>query len=141
LLEEHQRVAERTGDLVESLVQDLAKMKDQSERLAVMASRLDALERHVSESDKHCDICQKDIITQMKELERKREENKDKIIKVASDATAALQLHTKEATDAFTTIKVEMAKIAAKYAVGSGIAATTLWFLIQWVVKHGPATP
>lgn len=82
LLIKQQRVSEQTNRLIESMVGDVSKAREQSERLAILINRVENLERGQVDFERRRTECMASVVEQFRDLDGKREQNKDKISQV-----------------------------------------------------------
>jgi len=162
LLLKQQRVSEQTQRLVESMVGDVSKAREQSEKIAIMANRIETLERSAVDFDRKRVECIASMVEQFRDLEGKREQNKDRINQVEQEmfrqiAQAKSEL-TKEMArseeelrhsieDAVDPLEKDMAglrekiaHIAGKYGGIVALVISIVMMIVQWVISH-PAHP
>ena len=137
LLVKQQRLSENTSRLVESMIADVGRFREQSERLAIVSNRLDTLEMAVSEYDRRRIDCIQQVTEQFRQSEIKREQNKDRtvaleqalanqVLTLRNDLTARLRDQEKdllekidekhdETVEILTTVREKVASLAGKY--------------------------
>lgn len=165
LLVKQQRVSEQTNRLVESMVSDVGKAREQSERIAILANRVDTLERSAMEIERKRTECIASVVEQFRDLDSKREQNKDRIAQVEQDLTRQilalksefareLQRSDEELRDrveesvnpvesVISELREKIAFNAGKYGGIVALVISILMMLIQWVITHpaGGAKP
>lgn len=162
LLVKQQRVSEQTNRLIESMVSDVSKAREQSERLAILANRVENLERSSIEFDRRRTDCMASVVDQFRSLEAKREQNKDRIalleqeltrqvLALKSEFTEKLQRSDEELRDKVdesvnpvesivSELREKIAFNAGKYGGIVALVISILMMLIQWVISH-PVAP
>lgn len=147
-LRDSQKVTERTSNLIESVLKDVQRMREQSETLAVIKSRLDALETLVREREKGCGPCQKDLEDQIRDLDKRREENKDRIAEVErllatkietvkEGLQAKMDKHEVESTGKFMTLSDKVSAQGGKYGAIASIVISLIFLALNWILHHG----
>lgn len=91
VIEESRKVNERTGNLVESVLRDIGRLREQSGDMAVFKTRLDNIERSMEEQSRECGGCTREIDERIRELDKKREANKDNIAEVERVLTTRIE--------------------------------------------------
>jgi len=153
LLKEQQRVSERTGELVESIVRDISRLREQSERVAILMNRMDAIENAMADFDEKRMACLENVAESFRMAEDKRERNKDKIVELGqkfSDQCAQIreQFSTKiqgiekdcsekirGLESQITTTREKVAYSAGGYGAIAAILASLISFLLQHLIK------
>lgn len=158
LLVKQQRLSENTSKLVESMVSDVGKFREHSERLAIVSNKLDTLEKVVSDYDRRRADCIQQVTDQFRESEVKREQNKDRtvaleqalanqVLTLRNDLTARLRDQEKdllekidekhdETVEILTTVREKVASLAGKYgAIVAGVVSIGM-MILKWVIDH-----
>jgi hypothetical protein len=152
LLTKQQRITEHTSRLVENMVADVSRFREQSERLAIMTQKLDSLEKLAADFDKKRLDCIQNVAEQFRLLEEKREQNKDRIglvEKQLADRIHEIELASlnrteddrKELEAMISNVRVNVATVAAKYGGVVAILVSLLVGLIQWALGHAHTPP
>jgi hypothetical protein len=152
LLTKQQRITEHTSRLIESMVADVSRFREQSERLAIMSNKLDTLERLAGDFDKKRMDCVQNVAEQFRLMEEKREQNKDRIgvvEKQLADRIHEIELallnrtedDRKELEAMISNVRVNVASVAAKYGGVVAVLVSLLVGLIQWALGHGHMPP
>jgi hypothetical protein len=147
LLTKQQRIAEHTSRLVENMVADVSRFHEQSERLAIIAQKLDTLEKLAADFDKKRLDCLQNVAEQFRLLEEKREQNKDRIglvEKQLADRIHEIELallnrtedDRKELEAMIANVRVNVASVAAKYGGVVAILVSMLMGVLQWALGH-----
>jgi hypothetical protein len=147
LLTKQQRITEHTSRLVESMVTDVSRFREQSERLAIISNKLDTLERVAGDFDRKRMDCLQNVAEQFRSLEEKREQNKDRIGLVEmqlADRIHEIELtllnrtedDRKELETMISNVRVNVASVAAKYGGVVAVLVSLLIGLIQWALGH-----
>lgn len=158
LLLKQQRLSENTSRLVESMVSDVGRYREQSERLAIVSNKLDTLEKLVSDYDRRRIDCIQQVTEQFRQSEIKREQNKDRTValeqalasEIASlrnelggklreqekEILERIEEKHDEAAETMTKIRENIAALAGKYgAIVAGIVSIGL-MILKWVIDH-----
>jgi hypothetical protein len=147
LLTKQQQITEHTSRLVENMVADVSRFREQSERLAIMSNKLDTLERLAVDFDRKRLDCLQHVADQFRSLDEKREQNKDRIglvEKQLADRIHEIELallnrtedDRKELEAMISNVRVNVASVAAKYGGVVAILVSLLVGLIQWALGH-----
>lgn len=158
LLVKQQRVSEQTNRLVESMVSDVSKAREQSEKIAILSNRVENLERSMLDFDRRRTQCIASLVEQFRDLEMKREQNKDRICQVEqeltrqllackSDLAKEIQRSDEELRDRvdesvnpvekiISELREKIAFNAGKYGAMVALVISILMMLIQWVINH-----
>lgn len=150
-----QTVSEQTNRLVQSMLDDVRGAQQLGERLAILINRVETLERGRTE-------CMSSVMAQLRDLDLKREQNKDKINQVEQDlsrqlSTLKTELHMElkrsdeelrdkvdETVDPVERVIGEMrekiAFNAGKYGGAVALIISLLMMLVQYVLTH-PTKP
>lgn len=158
LLVKQQRLSENTSRLVESMVADVGKFREQSERLAIMANKLDHLERSAGDYDRRRSECLQQLADKFEQVETRREQNKDRIIALEQSVHAQIsalrgELHNglrdheralvekieqkhDEVSREASRLKERIGHMAGRYgAIASAGVSMGLLFL-KWLIDH-----
>lgn len=160
LLVKQQRVSEQTNRLIESMVSDVGKAREQSEKLAILANRVENLERACMEFERRRTECIASVLDQFRAAEIKREENKDRIAQLERDLSRQmgslksefakeLQRVDEEMRDRLddsvnpvetlvSELREKIAFNAGKYGGMAALIVSLVMMLIQWVMTHPP---
>jgi len=79
MIQDQQKVTRRTGQLLENLMIDLSKVRGASEQVAILAARIEEVERARKACEAGSKECKNNFCRMLDEQESKRELNKDKI--------------------------------------------------------------
>lgn len=152
LLLKQQRIGEDTTGLVDSIVKDLAKTREYGERLAIIASRLETLERVTNEWDRKRNDCSTAILQQLQAIEAKREQTKDRIAQLES--TMAREVgncgdRIRLTTDSIISplektigeLREKTAFNAGKYGAVVALITSVLMMLLQYILTHPVTIP
>jgi hypothetical protein len=145
-------LTEHTSQLVESMVADFSRFREQSERLAIMSNKLDTQERLAADFDKKRMDCLQNVAEQFRSLEENREQNKDRIglvEKQLADRIHEIGLAVlnrteddrKELEALISNFRVNVASVAAKYGGVVAILVSLLVGLIHWALGHAHTPP
>lgn len=152
LLRDQQKTSERTGDLVESMTRELGvRFREQSERIAIITSRLEALEDDVHEFEQKRASCIQTVNEQLRSLEQKREQNKDSINAVDQKLTQQINLvkdRVQENIQAVENrlsvklgeVKEKMAYSSGKYGAVAALVTSLGMMILQWILAHHGAS-
>lgn len=151
-MSKQQRITEHTSRLAESMVADVGRFREQSERLAIMSNKLDTLEKLSADFDRKRLDCIQNVAEQFRSLEEKRERHKDRIGLVEKqlanrihEIDLALLNRTednpKELEAMIATVRVNVASVATKYGGVLAILVSRLVGLIQWALRHAHTPP
>lgn len=158
LLVKQQRLSENTSKLVESMVSDVGKFREQSERLAIVSNKLDTLEKTVTDYDRRRADCIQQVTEQFRQSELKREANKDRTValeQALSSQIASLKIEMDgklraqekdlikmmeekhdETIEVMTTIREKIATLAGKYgAIVAGVVSIGM-MILKWIIDH-----
>jgi len=142
LLKEQQRVSERTGELVESIVRDISRLREQSERIAILTNRMDGVEKAMEDFNEKRMACLENVAENFRMAEDKRERNKDKIVELGqrfSDQCAQIREHVatqiRGLESQITTTREKVAYSAGVYGAIAAILASLISFLLQHLIK------
>lgn len=149
LIVKQQAVSEQTNRLVEGIMNDVSKVREQSERLAILVNRVETMERAVAELAKLRNDCVAGLTEQIKSLDQKREENKDRIAKVEqrisreiselrSDYMKDLDNQMNPVEAVISELREKVALNAGKYGGAVALVISLVMMLIQWVMSHPP---
>ncbi len=160
LLVRQQRVSKQTNRLVESMIADVSKAREQSERIAILTNRIETVERTILDFDRKRSECIASMVDQMRELEAKREANKDRIAFVEQELTRQIAAIRSEFARELQRSDEEMrekvdqsvnpvesivAELREKIAFNAGkyggivdLVISILMMLLQWVITHPP---
>lgn len=160
LLVKQQRVSEQTNRLIKSMVSDVSKAREQSEKLAILANRVENLERASMEFERRRNDCIASVLEQFRAVEIKREENKDRIAQLERDLSRQigslkaefakeLQRSDEELRDKLdesvnpveslvSELREKIAFNAGKYGGIVALVISLLMMLVQWVITHPP---
>jgi hypothetical protein len=152
ILTKQQQLTEHTSRLVESMVSDISRFREQSERFAIMSNKLDNLEKLAADFDKKRMDCLQNVTEQFRSMEEKREQNKDRIglvEKQLADRIHEIELallnrtedDRKELEGMISNVRVNVASVAAKYGGVVAILVSLLVGLIQWALGHAHTSP
>ena len=147
-----QKVSEQTNQLVESMLQDVRKAREQSERLAILANRVETLERAQTDWDRKRTECMVSVNEQLRDLEVKREQNKDKIYELEQSllnrlSTLKSEVHSdlKSAVDPVGSVVGELrekiAFSAGKYGAVVALVISMVMMLVQYLLTHHTGVP
>lgn len=152
LLRDQQKTSERTGDLVESMTMELGvRFREQSEKIAIITSRLEALEDDVHEFEQKRTSCIQTMNEQLKVLEQKREQNKDSINAAEQKLTQQINAVKDRLQEKIQSVEnglsIKLGQVKEKMAYSSGkygaivAFATSLGMMIlQWILAHHGAS-
>jgi hypothetical protein len=153
LLQEQQRVSERTGELVESIVRDISRLREQSERIAILTNRMDGVEKAMEDFNEKRMACLENVAKSFRMADEKRERNKDKIIEISQQFSdqciqireqfsAKIQVIEKDCSEKIrglesqiTTTREKVAYSAGGYGAIAAILASLISFLLQHLIK------
>lgn len=153
LLKEQHRVSERTGELVESIVRDISRLREQSERVAILMNRMDGIEKAMGDFDEKRMACLENVAENFRMAEDKRERNKDKIvelgqkffdqcIQIREQFSTKIQVIEKDCSEKIrglesqiTTTREKVAYSAGGYGAIAAILASLISFLLQHLIK------
>lgn len=149
LIVKQQAVSEQTNRLVEGIMNDVSKVREQSERLAILVNRVETMERAVAELSKLRNDCVSGLTEQIKSLDQKREENKDRITQVEqrigreisqlrSDYMKDLDNQMNPVEAVISELREKVALNAGKYGGAVALVISLVMMLIQWVMSHPP---
>jgi hypothetical protein len=152
LLTKQQRITEHTSRLVESMVTDVSRFREQSEKLAIMSNKLDTLEKLAADFDRKRLDCLQNVAEKFQKMEDKREQNKDRIglvEKQLADRIHEIELtllnrtedDRKELEALISNVRVNVASVAARYGGVVAILVSLLVGLIQWALGHAHTAP
>lgn len=158
LLVKQQRLSENTSKLVESMVSDVGKFREQSERIAIISNKIDGLERFTVDYEKIRNQCLQQMSEQFRQMELKREHNKDRINALEQAMTtnvaalredfsermrqqekALLEMiddESKESLKAVSKIETEIGSMAGKYGAYSAVIISIGMMVLKWVIDH-----
>jgi len=158
LLVKQQRVSEQTNRLVESMVNDVSKAREQSEKIAILVNRVENLERSALEFDRRRTECVASVVEQFRDLEAKREQNKDRIAQLEQELTRQISSLKAEigkeiqrsdeelrhgVEEAVRPIQKDVSDLREKIAYNGGkyggivaLVISLIMMLIQWVISH-----
>lgn len=152
LLTKQQRITEHTSRLVESMVSDISRFREQSERFAIMSNKLDNLEKLAADFDKKRMDCLQNVAEQFRSMEDKREQNKDRIAEVEKrlgERIYEIELALRDQADGdrkeidriIGDVRVNVASVAARYGGVVAIIISLLVGLLQWALGHAHSSP
>lgn len=152
LLRDQQKTSERTGDLVESMTRELGvRFREQSERIAIIASRLEALEDDVHEFEQKRASCIQTVNEQLRSLEQKREQNKDSINAVDQRLTQQINVVKDKVQENIQAVenrlsmklgevKEKMAYSSGKYGAIAALVTSLIMMALNWILAHHGAS-
>lgn len=149
LLQDQNKLAEKTGNLLEAVLQDMHKYREQSERFIQLESKLDSIGKSFNGFEKRCKECASECEDRFKELEKRREENKDKITELtlvnANNFGVIKELLNEKLEKTKTEFAAkheilakDVATTAGKYGGLVAVILSLLMMLLQWVITHAP---
>jgi DNA anti-recombination protein RmuC len=149
LIVKQQAVSEQTNRLVEGIMNDVSKVREQSEKLAILMNRVENMERSVTELAKLRNDCISAVTDQIKALDQKREENKDRIARVEqqfnrdlselrSDYMKDLDKQMNPVETIISELREKIAFNAGKYGGAVALVISLVMMLIQWTISHPP---
>lgn len=163
LLIKQQRVSEQTNRLIESMVSDVSKAREQSERLAILVNRVENIEKSQIEFDRRRVECVASVVDQFRDLDAKREANKDRIAQVEqelmkqistmrSEIQKELQRSDEELRDkveesvnpverVISELREKIAFNAGKYGGIVALVISLLMMLMQYALTHPAPKP
>lgn len=152
LIVKQQQVSEQTNRLVQDMLADVRGAQSLGERIAILINRVETLERGRTE-------CMASVMAQLRDLDSKRELNKDRIAQVEqsltqqvaslrSDLQKDLQRSDEELRDrlddsvnpvekVISELREKIAFNAGKYGGLVALIISVLMMLVQWVLTHG----
>lgn len=166
MLQDQQKLTQKTGQLVESLTVDLSRLRGSSDQVGLLQARLDSLERECKNHVADSKTCQERVGKLIRELEVKREANKDRITdmekkheidlskmkaeleEVIEEAVERLRDKTAqraegqkkdidENTKALSDFKEKIAWQAGKIGAVAGIGMSLALWLLKYLIEHG----
>lgn len=148
LLYDQQKTSERTGSLVESMAMDMVRFREQSEKIAIITSRIDSMEDDIHNMEIKRTSCAQSMADQIRQLEQKREQNKDSINSVEHKLTMQIGVikdrmqENIQTMDARITAKLDDLKEKLAYSSGKygGIVAlltSLIAMALNWILSHG----
>ncbi len=147
LLSRQQRVSEHTSHLVESMVGDVGRFREQSERLAILHNRIEAIERIVADFDRRRLDCIENVSEQFQRMDEKRENTKDRIAEIEKRLESRIyeiELTLRESScderkdleKMISDVRVDVATVAAKYGSVVAVVVSLVIALVQWAMGH-----
>jgi hypothetical protein len=147
LLEDHNKLAKKTGDLLETVLTDIHKQREHSERFLQLEGKLESMVKDMVGVESRCAQCTAEFNAKVSDLNNKREENKDKITELSlaminnvnlakdliNDKIDKIRL---EFTTKYESITKEVATTAGKYGALVAVILSLCMMLIQWVISH-----
>lgn len=152
LIVKQQQVSEQTNRLVQDMLTDVRGAQNLGEKLAILINRVETLERGRTE-------CMGSVMAQLRDLDSKREFNKDRIAQVEqsclqqlsslkADLQKELQRSDEELRDrlddsvnpvekVISELREKIAFNAGKYGGLVALIISMLMMLVQWVISHG----
>jgi hypothetical protein len=151
-----QAVSEQTNRLVQSMLDDVRGAQQIGEKIAILINRVETIERSHNE-------CIVSITGQLRDLELKREQNKDRIAKLEQDLTCQMMDSRTEFTreikrldeglrnrldesvnpmeKIIAELREKIAYSAGKYGAGVALIISLLMMLLQYILTHPISTP
>lgn len=152
LLRDQQKTSERTADLVESMTRELGvRFREQSERIAIITSRLEALEDDVNDFEQKRTSCIQTVNEQLRNLEQKREQNKDSINAVEQKLTQQINVVKDKVQENIQAVenrlsvklgevKEKMAYSSGKYGAIAALVTSLIMMALNWILAHHGAS-
>lgn len=166
MLQDQQKLTEKTSQLVENLTQDLSRLRGSSDQVGALQVRLESLEREAKNHLSDSKDCQERISRMLYALDGKREQNKDRIaelekkheidmsklrteletvIETVTDKVGSKAEQTaekqgkdiKENLQSFTEFKEKFAWQAGKFGAMAGIGMSILLFILKYLIESG----
>lgn len=147
LLAKQQLMSENISKLVESMVNEIGKFREQSERLAIVTNKMDGIEKIVSLCDARRSSCAQRISEQFTQFDNKREQNKDRIAHLEHEMGSALpklrnelenriREHEKCVFQEFSSIRESIGFMAGKYGAVTAGAVSVVMLVLKWIFDH-----
>lgn len=149
LLQDQNKLAKKTSDLLETVLQDMHKYREQSERFIQLEGKLDGIIKSFNGFEKRCAECSKECEDRFRDLEKRREENKDKITELSLVHANNLGIIKELMNEKFEKTKAEfvskhevllkdVATTSGKYGGLVAFILSLVMMLLQWVITHVP---
>lgn len=147
LIVKQQRVSEQTNRLMEGIMTDVSKVRDQSEKLAILINRVETIERSIADMAKLRNDCITSMTEKIKMLDEKREQNKDRISmleqqfnrqmgEIRSDYMKDLDKQIDPVEAVISDLREKVAFNAGKYGGIVALVISLIMMLVQWVITH-----
>lgn len=152
LLLRQQNISEETNRLVDALVADVGRARDHGERIAILCSRIEHIEKSHVEWDRKRSECMASVSEQLKQIETRREAIKDRVsqleqsmIRELSECKERIRVTIDQSITPVERIVSELrekvAMNAGKYGAIVALITSVLFMLLQWVISHPQALP
>lgn len=147
LLADQNTLAKKTGDLLECVLHDVHRYKEQVERLVHLETKIESVHKNIQDFERMRNDCISECEQRFKELEKRREENKDKITELALVRANDLALIKDLMNEKIDRAKAELvvkydatakdvATIAGKYGGLVAVILSLLMMLLQWIITN-----